>query len=382
MWIGIESGERYDFFDGTNQLNYFFYLSYLVINLALIRLHEKAKNKQIKLGLFVAVFLCICLFGILRYDVGNDYANYVRMFERIVSEPDAKIINYGLFSAVSQLFSFSKNGFIGVFGVYFVFTMSVFLYVFKKKNILFWGFFTFVTFGLLFDAFDRVRQMAALAMFILAVDDIVKQNFKQFLLKLLVGAVFHYSVIVLLPVYFVARVRVNVIVYSLVFCVFLVGYYLNIWVKTYEYLYSLIPYYRDIYAGTKYSTQARELATGLGFLGTVLFIYMNILLAPVHRVYKNLLSMGLVIYIFGMGNLNITRIGDYLLAVSVITFPFFVSGHKKIINKLFIVTPMALFLILLFSKDVLSGTYFEYKTIFSENFKNSYLEYREYKNEM
>lgn len=362
-------------------MNYFIYLSFLAVGLGLIRLHDDVKGNGAKLSVFTFLLVIVCFFGVFRYDVGNDYAGYVAMFEKINNFTDERSINYVLYSALSRLFSFSENGFVFVIGAYYVFTVSIFLYILKKKDILFWGFFTFVTFGLLFDSFDRIRQMAALAVFMLAVEDIVKKDFKRFVLKLALGALFHYSIVILMPLYFISRVRVNVFLYSLLFFVMLVGYYLGVWVSTYEYVYSLIPYYRDIYAGTKYSAQAVELGTGVGFLGVVLFIYMNILLAPVNRVYKNILSFGLVIYIFGVGNLNITRISDYLLAVSVVTFPFLVKRFKTLGNKLIVVAPMLIFLMVFFVKSLHSGIYFEYKTIFSDDYKDGFLEYRHYKDE-
>lgn len=357
--------------------NYIIYLLFLIINLYLIYLYNLAK-KQSKQILWITILINIILFGIIRFDTGNDYVNYVTIYHQLLQSEEWLSINYLILNLLTKFFSFNEYGYIGVFAVYFILTIFIISSVLRKYNILFWGFFTFVTFGLLFDSFDRIRQMAAVAIFISALQNIEKKQLIVFCFKILIASLFHISAIILIPFYFISQIKINKIFLSILIFILTIGYFLGFWSQLVKYIYSVVPYYKDIYANTKYSEQFIEINSGFGLLGKILFIYLNILLCPLNRIYKNLLSIGLIIYIIGIGNLNIERIADYFIYICIITFPFIISKYKKIENIVFIVTPMILFLLILFLKNINDGKYFSYQTIFSLDFKKQEFQKRNF----
>jgi hypothetical protein len=350
---------------------------FILINLFLAKGYESIhKNLKLKKIVFFVLWLFIVVFVSIRYDVGNDYSNYVGHFWYINNNgfitPD-----YIIFELLTHIFSFSKNGYIGVFSIYFIFTFSLVLHVLKKYNIVLWGLFVFFTFGIFFDSLDRIRQVAALAIFIYALEDIEKNHFFSFLMKIIFASLFHFSAFILLPFYFVSKLPINKLITSLWFFILIIGFFIGIWSNLIEYIYSYIPYYNTLYQDSINAEKIDELGTGLGFLGKVLFIYLNVLFAPVNNKYKVLLMVGLTFYIIGVGNLNIERVSDYFLAITLISFPFFVKYFKKSENKIIIVFPIIMFLLIFFIKNI-NQEYFKYQTIFSTEFQEQKLKDRTY----
>lgn len=359
-------------------MSYIIYISFMFINMYLIKLydlsHKTIKNKKI---ILLIVFIIIYIFGSIRYDVGSDYSNYVGAFRLIINETRFYGPDYFIFEFLSEFFSFSDYGYIAVFSIYFSFTLTIILLILKKYNILFWGLFTFITFGFFFDTFDRIRQMAALSLFILSLNDIAKNQFLRFFIKILFASLFHVSAIALLPFYFIAKIPIHKIPMTIITVMLLIGYFLGFWTQLIAYIYSIIPHYNEIYINTNYSTDFKEINTGLGVIGKIIFIYLNILFAPIHKSYKTLLFVGLVIYIVGIGNLNIERVANYFLAIVFIIFPLVINSFKKNANKIFILMPMILFLFIIFIKSI-SQEYFQYQTIFSSEFQEQNLKKRIY----
>lgn len=359
-------------------MSYIVYLTFLSVNLLIIRIYENINNKSfVRTILFTILCLSIYIFGSIRFDVGNDYLNYYGHYWFITNKNGYISPDYFIFDILSKFFSFTEYGYIGVFSIYFIITLSIILIILKKYNILFWGFFTFVTWGLLFDTFDRIRQMVVVAIFLLSLNNIEKNEFSMFIFKMMIACTFHLSAVILIPFYFIAKIRINVVMLTLIVCILVFGYIFSVWQHLIKYIYTIVPYYNNIYSESDYSSQFNELNSGLGVFGKIIFIYLNIIFAPIEQRSKTLLSVGLIIYILGIGNLNVERISDYFLAIVIISFPYMIKKFKKIENKILIVFPMILFLLILFIKSIEEG-YFKYQTIFGEEFKKQNFKERVY----
>lgn len=347
-------------------MNSLIYISFLITNLGLIRLSENERfSHGIKLMLTLLLYLIIFLFGVLRFDVGNDYYNYSERFYGIINYNVFVTPDYFIFKILSNLFSSFNNGYIIVIGLYYVFTISVFLKFLKKKNVLFWGFFTLLTFGFYFDIFDRIRQLAAISIFILSIDDIKKNNTKAFIIKIIIAALFHASAIIILPFFFVSKVKLSNKVSLLIYFLLFLGFFLGLWKNILIGIYDNIPYYNEIYRNSKYYGNTDELSTSIGFIGKTIFILINILFSPIHERLKTLLLCGLILTIIGVGDLNVERVADYFLIITIYSFPLLLKrGFKRQTNKNLIVLPIILFLIILFAKDI-NQEYFRYQTVFS-----------------
>ncbi len=360
-------------------MNEIIYIFFLVFNLILIKASQSGMfSERFKKVFFVLFCLNVILFGCLRFDVGNDYYNYSERFYGIRDYDVFTTPDYFIFKLLTNLFSSFENGYIGVIGVYYIFTVILIIRFLKKKDALLFGFFTLVTFGVYFDILDRIRQLAALAIIIYSFDDIERENRKKFIIKVILASLFHISAIIILPFYYLAKINMSKSTIVLLYFIFIGCYFLGLWNSAINFIYDNIPYYNEIYRESRYYGQVEEMSTSLGFLGKTLFILLNILLAPIDDKLKTLLSMGLFLYIIGVGNLNIERVADYFLSITIYSFPKLIEkGFKNKGNKVIVVLPTVVFLALLYMKDI-NQEYFKYQTVFSEEYKYQMFKERVY----
>lgn len=147
--------------------------------------------------------LFISLFVSLRYGLGVDYFTYQNAFYNISSgnfidkfEPGYILLNF-----VVGYFGFGFHFMLFIIAVfnYMLLYLSIEYYMDKYKWV---GLFLFlITFDLFIYTLSAIRQSIALSIFLYASRYIVQQNWKKYFLLVLMGALFHLSIIVLLPIY-------------------------------------------------------------------------------------------------------------------------------------------------------------------------------------
>lgn len=223
---------------------------------------------------------------------------------------------------------------------------------------------------------DRIRQYAAIGVFVYSVKDIIDNNFFKFLLKISIAVMFHVSALALLPVYFIAKIRISRMFAIIIFVSLILGYYSNLFEKLIFYFYSLVPYYGEIYLQSSHVENINQFNSGLGFLTKAIFVFAVALFAPINYKFRTLLMLGLVMMVFASGNLNIDRFSDYFTIVIIIALPIMVQNTHLKYNKLIILIPLFLYLFVLFESEIGKNN-FDYQTIFSNNFKNEVFQSRD-----
>lgn len=336
----------------------------------LIKIYDLTnKNLTLKNFLFLLIYLFIIMFGVFRYDVGADYENYFEVFHNIINNyHEYESLDYLFLKLLSNLFSFSEYGYLGLFGAYFIINLSIILYILKKLDILLWGFFTFVTFGFLFDVFNTLRQSIAVAIFLLSIKDIEQKQFFSFFSKIIIASMFHISAIVLIVVYFISKININNMIITIWVLILVMFHFSGLSVTLMQFIFLNIPFYNS-YSNTEYFNMFGSLNSGLGFLSKVLFIYLNIILIS-NKIYRNILVIGITIYIIGFTNLNFDRMTSYFLIVSILTFPLIIKSINKINIKFFIVILMVMYLLVYFYKLSYNNEEIRYQSIFGGEFKN------------
>ncbi len=149
-----------------------------------------------------AAFGLIFLFLALRYQFGNDYPTYLDMFNNqsdltLTIEPAWTLLNWvfrpvGFFSlvAVLALFnSFVYYRFVREYVPASLYWLAVFIYVFNPDFMLIQA--------------SAMRQTVAIVLFMLAIDFLYKRQPVRYFLCVGLAAAFHFSALILLPVYLV-----------------------------------------------------------------------------------------------------------------------------------------------------------------------------------
>lgn len=165
------------------------------------RTRQNFNNRLFITGIFVVLFLC----SALRFNIGNDYWKYAQTAHEVyvggyvVTEPGFNFIVkliYGLcgsecYELVFALFAFA--------------TIFVFLKAFYKQSVDFGlTFFLFMTMGLYFQTFNTIRYYFALAIVLYSIKYVISKDWISFVVVILFASLFHKSVLLVIPVYWIA----------------------------------------------------------------------------------------------------------------------------------------------------------------------------------
>ena len=168
------------------------------------------RQKAINALCLISVFIVLTSLASLRHEVGNDYGTYVvtchEIFQKgyVVTEPGFNLV-------VRILYTLSgKEDYLLMFGVFGAAIVAIFLKVLVDQSASFaWGFFVFMTMGFYYRSFNTVRYYFALAIATFALRYLINidvQGLIKFFCLILFAATFHKSVLVVIPMYFLARI--------------------------------------------------------------------------------------------------------------------------------------------------------------------------------
>lgn len=159
------------------------------------------RNRLYIAGIFCILFLLMAL----RFDVGNDYRQYTE------TAHEAYVGGYVVTEAgfnwlVRLLYGIAGGEYYElVFAVFAFATLFFFLKAFFRQSACFsQTFFLFMAFGLYFQTFNTVRYYLALSIALYSMQYVLDRDYIKFVFWILIAALFHKSVLLVLPVYWIA----------------------------------------------------------------------------------------------------------------------------------------------------------------------------------
>lgn len=278
----------------------------------------------------LSVFIILFALSACRLNVGNDYARYVE-FMHLVNCNAYVPTEIGFNLLVKLIYGLSGfENYLLVFAVYAFVTTAVFLLAMYEQSDDFpLTFFLFMTLGYYFQSFSTVRYYLALAAAFYSMKFVLRRQWIRFLVIVLLGAAFHKSLLVVIPLYFLASVpwKKWQLAVAALFCttfLFCQDFYLKVVVFLY-------PTYEDteyLEGGTSYINILRCAAV-LVFAVLVLYMQKH---AQEERLTDDeeerrfwfyfYLNLGaLVLYVFCSFLPIISRIGYYLTVSHVLFIP-------------------------------------------------------------
>ena len=188
---------------------------------------------------FFSLFLILFALSACRLNVGNDYAKYVEFMHLI--RCDAYVpTEFGFNFIVKLLYGISGfENYLLVFAFFAFFTVLLFLMaIYRQADSFGFSFFLFMALGYYFQSFSTVRYYLALAIALFAIPYVLRKEWMKFIFLILIGATLHKSLLVVLPLYFLASVAWKKwqLVLAAVFCstfFFLQDFYLKLVVFLY-----------------------------------------------------------------------------------------------------------------------------------------------------
>lgn len=158
----------------------------------------------------LAIIPLILIAG-FRYGVGQDYFyTYVPIFQKVLNGDSDKAwgdSGYILLNKFVQLFS---NDYLGIFILTsIIFCVCIFLSIYENSSDIQLSIFLLVCTGYYFCFLNVIRQMLTVAIFMYAIKYILKNNFKHYLILIIVASFIHLSALIYIPVYFIKSVKFN-----------------------------------------------------------------------------------------------------------------------------------------------------------------------------
>jgi len=348
---------------------------YLIVMFVCLGLTYWSHQNHTNHGVYFA-YIIILLVSIFRYDIGNDYENYIQMIKYMGYNFNNNInfadeVKEPLFTILIYLFKDLSYSYLWVIGIHFLISL-IFLYkAFKENDSHLIGILIFFINGMFFIYWDQIRQAVSISIFLYALKYIKEQNFSKYLLFVLLATTAHFSAILLLPFYYINKIKPHKIIYiTIILLLTLSNAATDFFTYLFDYLIVLIPYY-----DTKDTSFSYVQILSFGYKFRVFFygvLWSTVIyfLPKKERLLINLLFIGAIIFIIASGALNIMRISFYFI------FTITISIHivLKIEKARLLMRIMILGLFFFFVRDVITDTgtrgCVPYDSIFSDNFPN------------
>lgn len=276
----------------------------------------------------LSIFLILFAVSACRLNVGNDYAKYVEFMHLI--RCDAYVpTEFGFNYIVKLLYGISGfENYLLVFAFFAFFTVLLFLVaIYRQADSFGFSFFLFMALGYYFQTFSTVRYYLALAIALCAIPYVLRKEWMKFILLILLGSTLHKSLLVVIPLYYLASLQWKKwqLALAALFCstfFFLQDFYLKVVVFLY-------PTYEEteyLEGGTSYVNIARCLAV----LVFALLLYKKVIKDSRRNRFYFYCNLGaLAMYVCCSFLPIISRIGYYLTITHIFFIPVLVSGVEN-----------------------------------------------------
>lgn len=319
-------------------------LASLVDNHEARQSHTLTRQRLCNRVCLTAIFLILFLLSACRLNVGNDYAKYVE-FMHLVNCNAYVPTEIGFNLLVKLIYGLSGyENFLLVFAFYsFVTVLFFLLAMYEQSDEFGLTFFLFMTLGYYFQTFSTVRYYLALALALYSMKFVLRKQWGRFVVLVSLGAAFHKSLLVVIPLYFLASLlwKKWQLAIAAAFCttfLFLQDFYLKLVVFLY-------PTYEDteyLEGGTSYISILRCAAV-LGFAAIVYLMREREKKAGINGGenatnieeeawnrrfwFYTYLNLGaLVLYVFCSFLPIISRIGYYLMVSQILFLPMLLKA--------------------------------------------------------
>ena len=193
----------------------FLYLSVYIISSISLTFCAKANRKIEKfIFYFVAVFAVVTI-ATVRYNVGSDYLTYVQIYKNSAEESFFSwITKFDFSSTPLAVYVYAKvaNFFNSEKLFFFLFAVSIYIPVsfvilkHKESASVFLMSFAFLTTTYTI-GFNIMKQIVACAIVLYAYNFVLKKKLFKFILFVFIGACFHPTALIVLPLYFCNTTR-------------------------------------------------------------------------------------------------------------------------------------------------------------------------------
>jgi hypothetical protein len=334
----------------------YFVILFITVIIGFVTEKFKAYKPAYNFFIFFNATVLILFAGLRNASVGTDTNGYVSsflgnepVFSNLINNVSSIEIGYRIVEILAAKLS-------GNYYSILVFIATIFIYliikgIYKISVTPSISIFIFLTFGLYTFVFNGARQGIALAFFIYAIQFVVNKQFVKYALFIGIGFLFHKTIIVTLPFYFLFRLKFNIKLFTfIVLSTFLIILFFNNILN----IGLLISDKYIIYTET--SAKGGQMLTIAYIIFGVFFIIIKPLLnkscKKYYDIYLNMYLIGPVIFIviqFTGAYIEITRLAIYFLSAVIFIWPLILKNIdpkiKPMIFLFFLISNLTFFYI-------------------------------------
>jgi hypothetical protein len=319
-------------------MHYFLWINLTILLSILSFLLKKIRisNYLINTHILITVVLLLGFYVFRDIKLGSDFQGYVSHYDMLLNNEFsilAKEKEY-LYIFLEKIFVFFNLPYEVFYG--FLYTL-MYIFIFKATNKYYFLspliVFSIFVGGFFFFSLSGVRQSLSIAIFFYSIIFIINKNIIQYMMMILLASLFHLSAIVLLPLYFINRIKYYYKLFLFIYIFTIIPqikFYIYIFVeilmkRTIELIPLLSPYLN--YLDTNKVLQNGDTSLGFGFvlmqvINFIILLRAKSILSVNHyfRVYYILFFISCIIYNLFYDIELITRINIYFNISFLIVF--------------------------------------------------------------
>ncbi len=283
----------------------------------------------------VAEFAIFCLLtgvSACRIAVGNDYWVYRDNFKLIAQERHVSY-EFGFNLIVKWMQDlFGYDNYLPIFGLFSFVTVLFFVKALHDQASEYaFSLFLLMAGGYYFNSLNSVRYYLALAIALFSMKYVLRGEYGKFVLWVVAGSMFHKSILLVIPVYLVARFLAS---YKLKKWHYVVGTLLALSLVFGQNIYrEIIFYFYPYYRGSMFDTGQLSYVNIGKCLGTLLLCmicYKDSLKEDLmNRFYFFLNVAGTLVYCCGSFIPEVSRVGYYMIISQIFLLPRLLQGMKN-----------------------------------------------------
>lgn len=290
--------------------------------------------------------------GFREFGIDKDSLNYIELLDKNIRIFDANFLDKEpAFWLINEINHIIFNGSLRAFFILFAFLGVFFKVIVIKKysDNVFLSILVYISLFFILHEMTQIRAGISIAVVYLAINDIVNRNLRNFILKLVIAAFFHYSALIFVFLYFINSRKINRVWYFSLPLIGILIYYFNFFQSILLYL---LPFFPDfishklyIYFDMLNKSEVNIVSPlNLGNLFLLFTLWFNIIFLDkrnaYHTLFVKMLSIGFwILFSFSFIEVIGYRLSNFLFFTLVFLIPITINKFK---NKL----PACLFFIL------------------------------------
>lgn len=189
------------------------------------------RNKAGKIAYCVLMGVAFFVIAAIRYDVGFDYALYSSVYDRMnflrINDLNSHIMEKGFVYVMKFLTYITPDVQLLFVLIGLVIAVGIMIYVCKNSEKPWVGVTSFIAFGLFFNSLCFMRQFIAAIIIMYALKYVVSNRFFSFLLLVLFASTIHVSALLMIPFYFILKIKMDWAVLAIYTIIGATGYILS-----------------------------------------------------------------------------------------------------------------------------------------------------------